>query len=151
MEYWPYFLWPFLDILCIKMWGRTVQSVFSIFLDICEEILVWPEVFLLEWVWCSYFLWVNCGPQFSLQAFPFCSSTKEVDLFGVLKDIPGRKENKTNWKLHFDAFKTTFWGARQCLWPYLVENTSSRPITEVKQPWAWLVLGWVTAWEYQVL
>src|SRR6266487_1735379 len=35
--------------------------------------------------------------------------------------------------------------------PYHVENTSSRPITEVKQHWAWLVLGWVTAWEHQVL
>ena len=35
--------------------------------------------------------------------------------------------------------------------PYHVENTSSRPITEVKQRWARLVLGWVTAWEHWVL
>ena len=35
--------------------------------------------------------------------------------------------------------------------PYHVENTSSRPITEVKQRRARLVLGWVTAWEYRVL
>ena len=35
--------------------------------------------------------------------------------------------------------------------PYYVEYTGSRPITEVKQRRAWLVLGWVTAWEYQVL
>ena len=35
--------------------------------------------------------------------------------------------------------------------PYHVENTGSRPITEVKQHWAWLVLGWVTAWEHHVL
>ena len=35
--------------------------------------------------------------------------------------------------------------------PYHVENTGSRLITEVKQRWAWLVLGWVTAWEHQVL
>ena len=34
--------------------------------------------------------------------------------------------------------------------PYHVENTSSRLITEVKQHWAMLVLGWVTAWEYVV-
>ncbi len=40
-------------------------------------------------------------------------------------------------------------GSRQR--PFHVENTSSRPITEVKQHWAWLVLGWVTAWEHQVL
>ena len=35
--------------------------------------------------------------------------------------------------------------------PYHVESTSSRPITEVKQRRARLVLGWVTAWEYRVL
>ncbi len=42
---------------------------------------------------------------------------------------------------------------KQFLWqrPYHAENTGSRPITEVKQHWAWLVLRWVTAWEYQVL
>ena len=35
--------------------------------------------------------------------------------------------------------------------PYHVENTGSRPITEVKQRRARLVLGWLTAWEYRVL
>ena len=35
--------------------------------------------------------------------------------------------------------------------PYHVENTGSRPITEVKQRRARLVLGWVTAWEHRVL
>ena len=34
---------------------------------------------------------------------------------------------------------------------YHVKNTSSRPITEVKQHWARLVLGWETAWEHWVL
>ena len=38
-----------------------------------------------------------------------------------------------------------------CQRPYHVEHTSSRPITEVKQHWAWIVLGWETAWELQVL
>ena len=37
-----------------------------------------------------------------------------------------------------------------CQRPYHVENTSSRPITEVKQHRARLVLGWVTAWEHRV-
>ena len=37
-----------------------------------------------------------------------------------------------------------------CVGPYHVESTSSRPITEVKQHRAALVLGWVTAWEYAV-
>ena len=34
--------------------------------------------------------------------------------------------------------------------PYHAESTGSRPITEVKQRRARLVLGWVTAWEYRV-
>jgi hypothetical protein len=38
----------------------------------------------------------------------------------------------------------------QCLGSYHVECTGSRPITEVKQRRARLVLGWVTAWEYRV-
>ena len=40
-----------------------------------------------------------------------------------------------------------------CQWlrPYHVECTGSRPITEVKQRRAWLVLGWETGWEHQVL
>ena len=38
-----------------------------------------------------------------------------------------------------------------CQRPYHVEHTASRPISEVKQRWVWLVLGWVTAWEYQML
>ena len=35
--------------------------------------------------------------------------------------------------------------------PYHVEHSASRPISEVKQRWVWLELGWVTAWEHQVL
>ncbi|VDN93594.1 unnamed protein product [Brugia pahangi] len=35
--------------------------------------------------------------------------------------------------------------------PYHVESTTSRPICQVKQRWAWLVLGSETAWESQVL
>ena len=34
------------------------------------------------------------------------------------------------------------------LQPYHAESTCSRPITEVKQRWAGLVLQWVTTWEY---
>ena len=38
-----------------------------------------------------------------------------------------------------------------CQRPYHVVNTGSRLITADKQRWAWLVLGWVTAWEHHVL
>ena len=37
-----------------------------------------------------------------------------------------------------------------CLRPYHVESTRSRLITEVKQHWVMLVLGWVTTWEYMM-
>ena len=46
--------------------------------------------------------------------------------------------------------KTKFNSHLKCLGPYHVECTGSRPITEVKQRRARLVLGWVTAWEYRV-
>ena len=36
------------------------------------------------------------------------------------------------------------------LGPYHVQCTPSRPIWEVKQRRAWLVLAWVTGWEYHV-
>ena len=48
-------------------------------------------------------------------------------------------------------FKKANDGYLYCMRPYHIENTSSRPITEVKQYWAMLVLGWVTAWEYMGL
>ena len=38
-----------------------------------------------------------------------------------------------------------------CQRSYHVESTASRPISEVKQHRVWLVLGWVTAWEHQML
>ena len=34
---------------------------------------------------------------------------------------------------------------------YHVEYIGSRPITELKQRRAWLVLRWVTAWEHHAL
>lgn len=38
-----------------------------------------------------------------------------------------------------------------CQRSYQRKRTSSRPITEVKCVRAWIVLGWVTAWEDQVM
>ena len=52
---------------------------------------------------------------------------------------------------HTTRFKYALNQQVECLRPYHVENTGSRPITEVKQRRARLVLGWVTAWEYRVL
>ena len=71
-------------------------------------------------------------------------SGKSVEFF----EVPGIRKivdelEKLYWKVNFCLYL--------CLRPYHVENTSSRPITEVKQHWAELVLGWVTAWEYSVL
>ena len=72
----------------------------------------------------------NCSARFSQDAKPidelFLNFLKHVPL----KEIPG-----SSCRLR----------------PYHVENTGSRPITEVKQRRAWLVLRWVTAWEHHVL
>ena len=50
--------------------------------------------------------------------------------------------------LYFNQLKNT---PLYRLRPYYVECTGSRSITEVNLRRAWLVLGWVTAWEYHVL
>ena len=44
------------------------------------------------------------------------------------------------------------WKIQLCyLQPYQDENTGSRLISEVYHLRAWVVLGWVTTWEVQVL
>ena len=63
--------------------------------------------------------------------------------------------NKTGDHVHtglfrFYRYNAKFWLAIHQR-PYHVESTGSRPITEVKQRRARLVLGWVTAWEHRVL
>ena len=47
---------------------------------------------------------------------------------------------------YVSAFACSFFRLR----PYHPENARSRLISEAKQGRAWLVLGWETAWEYQV-
>ena len=49
--------------------------------------------------------------------------------------------------MYKEAFHIHSAGSR----PYRPENARSRLISEANQSWAWLVLGWETAWEYQVL
>lgn len=48
-------------------------------------------------------------------------------------------------------YKAQFVSEANGLRPYHAESTGSRPITEVKPRRAWLVLGWATALEPQVL
>jgi hypothetical protein len=50
-----------------------------------------------------------------------------------------------------NSLKDQLFAFHTCQRPYHVEHTSSRPITEVKQHWARIVLGWETAWEHRVL
>ena len=50
-----------------------------------------------------------------------------------------------------DMYKWCIGGFSNGLRPYHPEHARSRPISEAKQGRAWLVLGWETAWEYQVL
>ena len=64
-----------------------------------------------------------------------------------LEQVPGSLHRKRNARTQYSQSFTSLSRQR----PYHVENTGSRPITEVKQRWARLVLGWVTAWEHRVL
>ncbi len=52
-------------------------------------------------------------------------------------------------QFEFELYEVYFVGER--LGPYHADRTLSRPIWEVKQRQAWLVLAWVTGWEYRVL
>ena len=50
-----------------------------------------------------------------------------------------------------DTYKRLICAYFDGLRPYHPEHARSRLISEAKQGRAWLVLGWETAWEYQVL
>jgi hypothetical protein len=54
-----------------------------------------------------------------------------------------------SWNLYL--FRKYKFSLTYRLRPYHVEHAGSRLITEAKQRRAWLVLGWVTAWEHRVL
>ena len=70
--------------------------------------------------------------------------TRNNDSFNTWKIVKNRTIKKNSLRDQLFAFLT-------CQRPYHVEHTSSRPITEVKQHWARIVLGWETAWEHRVL
>ena len=59
------------------------------------------------------------------------------------------RDDEQESKMYWDKGRLFKPGRRQR--PHRADNTSSRPITAVKQRWARLVLGWVTAWESLVL
>ena len=63
------------------------------------------------------------------------------------------KWNVKTWRfvLYENGLKYRNSGILRCQRPYHAEHTGSRLITAVKQRWALLVLGWVTAWEHHVL
>ncbi len=67
-----------------------------------------------------------------------------------------RRENAVQNRSHISAcqslsFLTGIFSSSSCQRPYHVEHTSSRPITEVEQHWARIVLRWETAWDLLVL
>ena len=102
--------------------------------------------------------WVTAWEYQVLQAFYFFSSITKI--FSMLFSFFFHYKFFSNifscfFHHNFFSYAHTFirdfFAVCKCLRPYLIEYTSSRSITEVKQSRAWLVLRWVTAWEYQVL
>ena len=67
------------------------------------------------------------------------------NLDGEIK--PYQWSQKTTALLYLNDFTSLVFRLR----PYHSEHARSRLISEAKQGRAWLVLGWETAWEYQVL
>ena len=63
----------------------------------------------------------------------------------------GRKKEVSEWEREWVSLKRPSSSIVSRLRPYHPEHARSRPISEAKQGRAWLVLGWETAWEYQVL
>ena len=113
---------------------------------------------------------LNCKSVFIKQMHIFVVSVNEYSCIDASFVSKSRKKNKEwytrvctrgggfeTWLVKIISirdFKLSIWlemSSYQCLRPYHVEHTSSRPITEVKQRRARLVLGWVTAWEHRVL
>ena len=92
-----------------------------------------------------------------------CSKSPRVFAFGVfdlgraggLGLLPGklrpRLRVKLRVKLRLSLKRHHALAHCYRLRPYHVEHTASRPICQVKQRWARLVLGWGTAWESRVL
>ena len=76
-----------------------------------------------------------------------CSDVRETFLSGIPLFLSVFFTDLGIWTVHTRAPNDVY---HDRLRPYHVEYTSSRPITEVKQRRARLVLGWVTAWEYRV-
>ena len=81
------------------------------------------------------------GGHFGLPSAPVSVWWGSPENGALFADFPPPHPPSSRW----DSAPTS------CQRPYHVEHTSSRLITEVKQRWARLVLGWVTAWEHRVL
>ena len=93
----------------------------------------------------SVLRWVTAWEYQVLQAFYFFFLLSQI-FYAFLYFC-----SSINFFFYVHTFIRSFFSAYKCLRPYLIEYTSSRSITEVKQSRAWSVLRWVTAWEYQVL
>ena len=105
--------------------------------------------------------WVTAWEYPVLQVFLHASNGSRCSLFPLslstfvdsqsLSDIGSCFPAQAIMQSTVCLYKRHLWISYSVLRPYHAECTDSRLITEVKQHWAGLVLGWVTAWEYPVL
>ena len=131
------------------------EWIFGAFLCFCTqmnlEIKRISSVLLERCFW--YFAWTCCrnGPLWS--GFEVQWDLRAEGNFGTMQGVDvrcrvGSRVGVVCWRIWVEVGVNE---CVKCLRPYHVENTGSRPITEVKQRRARLVLGYVTAWEYLVL
>ena len=95
---------------------KTKEKAIGFTVISCRHRCIQNQSFSLQWCNSSSFPWV-------LTCFPSSH-------FNFLK----------KWQQLFSFNKPVSMGPKT----YQLENTSSHTITEVKQSWAWLVLGWET-------
>ena len=124
------------------LWKRNPTMVISERFVICRGRKKWFKIWSLGVYGKLRKKWGQCSWNFT-----FLSITAR-DIW-----VASLCTKSENFKL-FSSWIIFIWSKHHFnqIWSksYHVEHTSSRLITEVKQHWAELVLGWVTAWEYSV-
>ena len=92
-----------------------------------------------------------CEDRFILESYTLTHTHTYTWVMGGGSERKNERKEENPHRVAVAArFKTAFKTSISRLGPYHVEYTPSRPIWEVKQRRAWLVLAWVTGWEYHV-
>ena len=110
-----------------KSWG--LKQYLTVYPDSSPNMNIIPFLTMISWFKKNIYLWV-------LSASASLLHKNGPTLFHLLFSL-------TWFCFSICIFVTTY----NCLQPFYLNYANSRLITEVKQGWALLVLGWVNGWE----